>query len=88
MCESYNYSVLAHYSVLIARKILTTVNIDVAVCCDVTSCKLAERQCVSAWEGHSASIDIQVIRKNFLVPALSIVALGQWLLRLMFSVLK
>jgi hypothetical protein len=56
VCELYNYYVVAHYSVLINRKVLTAVNIDVMVCCDVTSCELVERQCVIPRDGHSASI--------------------------------
>lgn len=88
MSESYNYSAVAHYSVLIARKTLTAMNIDVMVCCDVTNCKMVERKCVISWEGRSASIDEQVIAKNFIVPALGVVVLGSWLLWLMFSVLQ
>jgi hypothetical protein len=89
LCELYNYSVVAHYSVLIAIKFLTAVNTDVMVCCDVTSCEMVQMQCILSWEGHSASIfDVKVIRKNFIVPALGIVALGQCLLRLILSVLQ
>jgi hypothetical protein len=88
VCGSYNYSAVAHYSVLLARKVLTAVNIDVMVCCDVTSCEMVQRQCIVSWEGHSAPIfDIKVIRKDFIVPALDIVSLEQWLLRLIVSVL-
>jgi hypothetical protein len=58
------------------------------VCCDVTSCEVVQRQCIVSREGHSAHIfDIKVIWKDFIVPALGIVALGQWLLRLKFSVM-
>jgi len=74
--------------VLIARTFLTAVNIDVIVCCDMTSCEMVQRQCILSWEGHLASIfDVKMMRKNFIVPALGIVAIGQWLLRLIFSVL-
>ena len=84
MCDLYSYSVVAQYSLLIRRKALTAVNIDVMTCCDVTSYALVQR-----WEGDSASIfDVEIIRKNFIVPTLAIVALGQWLSRLMFSFLK
>jgi hypothetical protein len=61
-------------------------NIDVKVCCDVTICKLVQSRCM----GGTFCVHryTSVIWKNFIVPALGVVALGQWLLRLMYSVLK